>query len=248
MKNMNNQYRDNYEEVENQNEQQIYEFSEYPQIKEYYSNKINTSVKKPKKIIVTEIFDQNHQSRNGLKLNKGYYKYYTESNSPCHYNEKNLFYQNKIGNNYLSQMNESYNINNNMSEGYSSDYNKFKTYNSHKNIFYNSCLREEYSSPTNDRVNIRKKIYRGSHTPQPFRYNNYNININNFRNEGDSNEPLIENFKYYEINNIKDRSNKKYNSITKVTGYSNLIPLHRRQIFYNDSRNIDFYRNNNINK
>ena len=240
---MNNQYRDNYEEVENQNEQQIYEFSEYPQIKEYYSNKINTSVKKPKKIIVTEIFDQNHQSRNGLKLNKGYYKYYTESNSPCHYNEKNLFYQNKIGNNYLSQMNESYNINNNMSEGYSSDYNKFKTYNSHKNIFYNSCLREEYSSPTSDRVNIRKKIYRGSHTPQP-----YNININNFRNEGDSNEPLIENFKYYEINNIKDRSNKKYNSITKVTGYSNLIPLHRRQIFYNDSRNIDIYRNNNINK
>ena len=248
MKNMNNQYRDNYEEVENQNEQQIYEFSEYPQIKEYYSNKINTSVKKPKKIIVTEIFDQNPQSRNGLKLNKGYYKYYTESNSPYHYNEKNSFYQNRIGNNYLSQMNESYNMNNNMSEGYSSEYNKFKTYNSHKNIFYNSCLREEYSSPTNDRVNIRKKIYRGSHTPQPFRYNNYNININSYRNEEDSNEPLIENFKYYEINNIKDRSNKKYNSITRVTGYSNLIPLHRRQIFYNDSRNIDIYRNNNINK
>ena len=239
----------NYEEVEYQNEQQIYEFSEYPQIKEYYSNKINNSDKKPKKIIVTEIFGQNPQSRNGLKLNNGYYKFYTESSSPYHYNQKNLFYQNKIGNNYLSQMNESYNINNNMREGYSSDYNKFKTYNSHKNIFYNSCLREEYSLPTNDRVNIRKKIYRGSNTPQPFRNNNYNtnININNFRNE-DSNEPLIENFKYYEINNIKDRTNKKYNSITKVTGYSNLIPLYRRQIFNNDSRNINIYRNNNINK
>ena len=247
MKNMNNQYRDNYEEVENQNEQQIYEFSEYPQIKEYYSNKMNTSSKKPKKIIVTEIFDQNPQSRNGLKLNNGYYKYYTESNSPYHYNQKNLFYQNRIGNNYLSQMNESYNLNNNINEGYSSDYNKFKTYNSHKNIFYNSSLREEYSSPTNDRVNIRKKIYRGSQTPQPFRYN-YNISINNFRNEENNNEPLIENFKYYEINNIKDRSNKKYNSITRVTGYSNLIPLYRKQIFYNDSRNIGIYRNNNINK
>ena len=242
-----NQYRDNYEEVENQNEQQIYEFSEYPQIKEYYSNKMNISIKKPKKIIVTEIFGQNPQSRNGLNLNKGYYKYYTESNSPYHYKQKNLFYQNRIGNNYLSQMNESYNLNNNMSEGYSSDYNKFKTYNSHKNIFYNSGLREEYSLPTNDRVNIRKKIYRGSQTPKPFRYS-YNININNFRNEENNNEPLIENFKYYEINNIKDRSNKKYNSITRVTGYSNLIPLHRRQIFYNDSRNIDIYRNNNINK
>ena len=57
MKYMNNQYRDNYEEVENQNEKQIYEFSEYPQIKEYYSNKMNTSSKKTKKIIVTEIFD-----------------------------------------------------------------------------------------------------------------------------------------------------------------------------------------------
>jgi len=244
---MNNQYRDNYEEVENQNEQQIYEFSEYPQIKEYYSNKMNTSTKKPKKIIVTEIFGQNPQSRNGLTLNKGYYKYYTQSNSPYHYDQKNLFYENSIGNNYLSQMNESYNLNNNISEGYSSDYNKFKTYNSQKNIFYNSCLREEYSSPTNDRVNIRKKIYRGSQTPQPLR-NNYNISLNNFRNEENNNEPLIENFKYYEINNIKDRSNKKYNSITRVTGYSNLIPLHRRQIFYNDSRNIDIYRNNNINK
>ena len=243
-----NQYRDNYEEVENQSEQQIYEFSEYPQIKEYYSNKINTSVKKPKKIIVTEIFDQNPQSRNGLKLNKAYYKYYTETNSPYHYNQKNSFYQNRIGNNYLTQMNEScYNLNNNVSEGYYSDYNKYKTYNSHKNMLYNSCLREEYSSPTNDRVNIRKKIYRGSQTPQPYR-NNYNIKINNFRNEENSNEPLIENFKYYEINNIKDRSNKKYNSITRVTGYSNLIPLHRRQIFYNDSRNIDMYRNNYINK
>ena len=248
MKNMNNQYRDNYEEVENQNEQQIYEFSEYPQIKEYYSNKMNTIIKKPKKIIVKEIFDQKPQSRNGLELNKGYYKYYTESNSPYHYNQKNLFCQNRIGNNYFSQTNQSYNLNNNMSEGYSSDYNKFKTYNSHKNIFYNSCLREEYSLPTNDRVNIRKKIYRGSQTPQPFRHNN--IKINNFRNEENNNETLIENFKYYEINNIKDRSNKKYNSITRVTGYSNLIPLHRRQIFYNynDSRNIDIYRNNNINK
>ena len=248
MKNMNNQYRDNYEEVENQNEQQIYEFSEYPQIKEYYSNKMNTIIKKPKKIIVKEIFDQKPQSRNGLELNKGYYKYYTESNSPYHYNQKNLFCQNRIGNNYFSQTNQSSYLNNNMSEGYSSDYNKFKTYNSHKNIFYNSCLREEYSLPTNDRVNIRKKIYRGSQTPQPFRHNN--IKINNFRNEENNNETLIENFKYYEINNIKDRSNKKYNSITRVTGYSNLIPLHRRQIFYNynDSRNIDIYRNNNINK
>ena len=246
---MNNQYRDNYEEIENQNEQQIYEFSEYPQIKEYYSKKMDTSAKKPKKIIVTEIFDQNPHSHNGLKLNKGYYKYNTESNSPYHYNQKNLFYQNRTGNNYYSQMNESYNVNNNMSEGYSSDFNKFKTYNSHKNIFYNSCLREEYSSPTNDRVNIRKKIYRGSQTPQPFRYN-YNTTIKNFRNEENNNEPLIENFKYYEINNIKDRSNKKYSSITRVTGYSNLIPLHRRQMFYNynDSHSIDIYRNNNINK
>jgi len=56
------------------------------------------------------------------------------------------------------------------------------------------------------------------------------------------------NFKYYEKNNIKDRSNKKYNSITRVTGYSNFIPLYRRQIFYNDSRIIDIYGNNNINE
>ena len=126
MKYMNNQYRDNYEEVE---------FIEYPQIKECYLNKINTSVKKPKKIIKTKIFEQNPQSDNGLKLNNGYYKYYTESNSLYHYNQKNLFYRNKIGTNFLSQINERY-LNNNMSEGYSSDYSKFKTYITAIKIFF----------------------------------------------------------------------------------------------------------------
>ena len=40
---------------------------------------------------MTEIFDQNPQSRNDLKLNKGYFKYYIESNSHIITMKRTLF-------------------------------------------------------------------------------------------------------------------------------------------------------------
>ena len=227
-----NHYRENYKE-EGQNEQkEIYEFNEYPQVKEYYSNKIATNVTKPKKIIVTEIFDSTpqtkYQSRN-LNKNKEYYKNYTGSSSPLNYNfqnNKNSYYSNNLNerysNTYLTQYNDDFSYN--MRGGTYSNYNN-------KII---SNLREEYSMPTNDRVNIRKKIYRGSHTPNPYNRNNFNIN-NLIKNEENNNEELVENFQYYESRNIKDMSNKIYKSITRVTGYSNLIPLHKRRLFFNEN-------------
>lgn len=46
-------------------------------------------------------------------------------------------------------------------------------------------------------------------------------------------EKLLENFKYYEIKNVRNNSDQKYDSITRVVGYSNLIPLHRQRLLYN---------------
>ena len=42
-------------------------------------------------------------------------------------------------------------------------------------------------------------------------------------------EDLLENFKYYERRNIRDKSNQKYESITKVIGYGNIIPLKNKK-------------------
>ena len=51
-----NQYGNDYiEEIQNEH-QRSFEFDEYPQFQEYYSNQISSGFKKPKKIIVTEIF------------------------------------------------------------------------------------------------------------------------------------------------------------------------------------------------
>ena len=213
-----------------QNERQrSFEFIEYPQVQEYYSNQMNSSGTKPKRIIVTEIYDQKIPNVKNTQQRNEYFKYYTESSSPYSnqqvYNtigEKRIFSQNK--NSYFSR-NQDMNMDSNFNQFFS-DYNK-------KLYFGRTDLREEYPNPSNERVNIRKKVHRGSNTPQPMR-NNYNL-----RND----EDFIENFQYYESKNIKDKNNKKYQSITRVTGYSNLVPLNNRKI----ETNIDLYRNKNFN-
>ena len=229
-----NQYRQSYKDM-NQNQcQRSFEFVEFPELKEYYSNQINSGYEKPKKIIVTEIYDESMPlNRKNIQRNE-YFNYYTESKSPYHSNsaiqkirQKRMFSQNK--NMYLAGRNDIYDMydmrmNNNSSvNGFMSDYNK-------QLYFGNTDLRNEYSSPSNCRVDIRKKVCRGSNTPQPSR--------NKFGMRGD--EDFIENFQYYESKNIKDKSNKKYQSITRVTGYSNLIPLNNRRI----EQNIEIRRNN----
>ena len=85
---------------------------------------------------------------------------------------------------------------------------------------YISELREEYSNPIlNNRVNIRKKIYRGNQTPTPYRTNEYQ----EYNNE----EEYLDNYGFHETKDIKNKGYSKYDSITHITGYSNLIPLNR---------------------
>ena len=55
-------------------------------------------------------------------------------------------------------------------------------------------------------------------------------------------EDLLENFKYYERRNIRDKSNQKYESITKVIGYGNIIPLKNKKITQNIT-NININKN-----
>ena len=97
---------------------------------------------------------------------------------------------------------------------------------------YNSNLRDQYSYPFNNRVNIRKKVYKGN-TPQPFIINNIIY--------GSPNDDYIDNYQYYETKNIKNIGNKKFDSITHITGYSNLIPLNKNK---SPNRNNNYINDN----
>ena len=235
------QYQQSYREESQNERQRSFEFEEYPEIQEYYSSQIKSGQEKPKRIIVTEIYDESTpQTKHNLKRQE-YFNYFTQSSLPFqsqqgirNIGQKRLFLQNR--NMYLT---EGPDMNMNMSAKYNinqiyPDFNK-------KFFFGGTDLREEYSSPSNERINIRKKIYRGSNTPQPER------NTYNFR----SDEDFIENFKYYESKNIRDKSDKKYQSITRVTGYSNLIPLNNRRLensFNSNFNSVNLSQYNNFNK
>jgi len=86
------------------------------------------------------------------------------------------------------------------------------------------------------RVNIRKKVVSASNSPKGYGI----ISIG-------EDENLIENFGYYEINNVRNNSNNKYDSITRVIGYSNLIPLHTHKMIHNRS-NVDIVKKGIFNK
>ena len=155
-----------------------------------------------------------------------YYAFYTESSSPkVNFNSKNTSkkYKNK------RSITPGRNVKNNNFES--------KSHNNLINNDYISELREEYSNPIlNNRVNIRKKVYRGSKTPQPYRTNEYQGN--------NEEEELLENYGYHETKNIKDKGHKKYESITHITGYSNLIPLNRLK----QCGRIESYNYNELNE
>ena len=228
-----NQYRPNYREGSRNELQRSFEFLEYPQLQDYYASQMSSYQKKPRKIIVTEIYDELiPKNKNNIK-NHDYFNYYTESSSPFNNRQRNFntsqkrifsrdnFYLTEKRNpNYLSNV-----------DRYYSDYNK-------QLFFGGTDLREEYSSPSNNRINIRKKVYRGGTPQHPYR-NNYSLNTD---------EDFVENFQYYESKNIKDKNNRKYDSITRVTGYSNLIPLTKKKLEHNYT-NMDIYKSeDNFNK
>ena len=197
-------YQEIYEETNNSEEERRdygrYGYQpEYRVLKEYYHNEYPSGYQKS--YITREIHPRNNQ-----KKMKDYYNYYSESSLP--YNENQY----------------SNNINYNNAPDRIKDYSNY-----YINEETNNNLREEYSFPINNRVNIRKKIYKGSQTPQPYIQNN----------DSNAKEEYIDNYQYYETNNIKDKRIKKYDSITHITGYSNLIPLNRMKNLYGKNYNYN---------
>ena len=174
----------------------------------------------------TDYGDPNSKYGKISSRSEKYYAFYTESSSPkVNFNSKNASkkYKNK------RSITPGRNVQNNNFES--------KSHNNLINNDYISELREEYSNPIlNNRVNIRKKVYRGNKTPQPYRTNEYQGN--------NEEEELLENYGYHETKNIKDKGHKKYESITHITGYSNLIPLNRLK----QCGRIESYNYNELNE
>ena len=215
-------YHEIYEETNNYIEGQRPEYQykpEYCFVKEYYPNK-KPLIYEKSRYVTREIPPENNAQMRTRK--EQYYNYYTESNLP--YNENNQYFEEN------NQNNKRYNTPDRISNSYNL-----------KNIKNNlNNIRDLYSNPSNIRVNIRKKVYNGSHTPQP--YNSQIPSNNNIYNNNQEQE-FIDNYQYHETKNIKNKGIKKYESITHITGYSNLIPLNRMKNLYGNNYN---YNNNNM--
>ena len=211
-----NEYQEAYEEINNlegiqRPVDERYRYPEYQIVPEYYNNDY------PK---VRYISREMRPKNNIRTQTEEYYNYYTESSSPYNDNQQNSYRLNKRYNTPNRIIN-----NNNHFDG-------------RTNINYN--IREEYSNPSNNRVNIRKKVFKGSQTPQPYTIGNNNNYYDNQNGE------YIDNYQYHEIKDIKNKGFKKYESITHIIGYSNLIPLNRMKNIYGNNYKYpdDYFREN----
>ncbi len=209
-------YRNKYEHISNNEEEEKMYVSgknpSYQVTREYQHKQLPNGYEKSRHISQRmEYGDPNGKNGKISSKSEKFYTFYTESSSPKvnfnsknsakNYMDKRAFTPSRYGHNNIEER-SNYNIEDNE---------------------YISELRKEYSNPMiNNRVNIRKKVYRGNQTPQPYR-------INNEYQEYKTNEEeeFLDNYGYHETKNIKDKTHKKYDSITHITGYSNLIPLNR---------------------
>ena len=222
-----NEYQEEYEEINNLVDIQgpgdeRYKYPDYQSIPDYYNNDFSSQYEKENNI------QREINPKNNIRAQKEeYYNYYTESSSPYNdnpisterFSNKKCYTPDRTSNSTYNNYN---NINNNYNERIKSYYN----------------IRQEYSNPGNNRINIRKRVYQGSHTPQPSISNNENYYDN-------QNGELIDNYQYHETKNIKNKGFKKYDSITHIIGYSNLIPLNRmKNIYGNDYKYTENYNNN----
>jgi len=200
-------YRNKYNEISNQDseEEKFYPSGEYPSYKiskEYQQNKFPSGYENSHHISKQVQYNDPYGKKSKISSkSEKYYSFYTES-SP----QKVNFENKNSAKNYMDK------------RAYTPSH--LSKSNSHYSN-YISELREEYSNPmTNNRVNIRKKVYRGNQTPQPYASNEQKGNNN-------EEEEFLDNYGYHETKNIKNKGHTKYDSITHITGYSNLIPLNR---------------------
>ena len=186
---------------------------------------------------IPEFSHNDNQSKYGKEVNipteMDYANNYTEYSLPCN--------DNPISTDRLSQKRCF------TPDRISNLYNNY--YNPKTNINYD--LREEFSNPSTTRVNIKQRIYQDNNSSHPYIISNNNESNNYSCRNGE----YIDNFQFHEIKNIKNKGFKKYDAITHIIGYSNLIPLNRKKNFYYNNafktqedyqRNFNSY-NNNIN-
>ena len=183
---------------------------ETPKLQGNYSNKITPGQNYIKNKITEKYHQTTPQSRN-FQSSESYeyhseYKPYNQTNqnsSEKHYYSSNQYFTSN------KHMNTDYNLNN---DGfYSTNYKKM--------IFGNTDLRNEYSPIADARVNIRKKLLEEKNYSQAYMTS--------------SDDELLENFQFRERKNIRNNSEQKYNSIVRIIGYSNVIPIHSQRMISN---------------
>ena len=183
---------------------------ETPKLQGNYPNKINPGQNYIKNKITEKYHQTTPQSRN-FQSSESYeyhseYKPYNQTNqksSEKHYYSSNQYFTSN------KNMNTDYNLN---SDGfYSTNYKKM--------IFGNTDLRNEYSPIADARVNIRKKLLEEKNYSQAYMTS--------------SDDELLENFQFRERKNIRNNSEQKYNSIVRIIGYSNVIPIHSQRMISN---------------
>ena len=128
--------------------------------------------------------------------------------------------------------------------------------NQRKREEYYNYYKESSNSPYNTNIrDINRNANNKFYTPNRFKilnnnFNDKNImhtyenNYNNYNYNNNQNEEFIDNYQYHETKDIKKKDNK-YDSITHIIGYSNLIPLNRMKNLYGNNYSNNFNNNKN---
>ena len=183
---------------------------ETPKLQGNYPNKINPGQNYIKNKITEKYHQTTPQSRNFQSSES--YEYHSEYKP---YNQTN---QNSSEKHYYSS-NQYFTSNKNMNTDYNLNNDGFYSTNYKKMIFGNTDLRNEYSPIADARVNIRKKLLEEKNYSQAYMTS--------------SDDELLENFQFRERKNIRNNSEQKYNSIVRIIGYSNVIPIHSQRMISN---------------
>ena len=183
---------------------------ETPKLQGNYSNKITPGQNYIKNKITEKYHQTTPQSRNFQSSE--FYEYHSEYKP---YNQTN---QNSSEKHYYSS-NQYFTSNKNINSDYNLNNDGFYSTNYKKMIFGNTDLRNEYSPIADARVNIRKKLLEEKNYSQTYMTS--------------SDDELLENFQFRERKNIRNNSEQKYNSIVRIIGYSNVIPIHSQRMISN---------------
>ena len=183
---------------------------ETPKLQGNYSNKITPGQNYIKNKITEKYHQTTPQSRNFQSSES--YEYHSEYKP---YNQTN---QNSLEKHYYSS-NQYFTSNKNINTDYNLNNDGFYSTKYKKMIFGNTDLRNEYSPIADARVNIRKKLLEEKNYSQAYMTS--------------SDDELLENFQFRERKNIRNNSEQKYNSIVRIIGYSNVIPIHSQRMISN---------------